>query len=181
MLNLKKTIILCLSFIVCSFSYAQLEIAHLSTKNFSAIGFGGFLNVSIPVSDASYITAEAGLYVFSHSEHNVALLPVLAGYRYTLNGTGTGLYVEPNAGYSFGGSDIQKYGPNGFPVYDANGNEVDQKVTGATAGLDFGYLFEPTGRIQFNISLRYEHVFSEAGQNMFSLRIAHAFTFGRRE
>ncbi len=176
----KKTIALILAFIICSLSYAQIEVAHLSTKNFTGIGFGAFLNTSFPVSESNYVTAEAGLYVFSNHENKIALLPLLAGYRYTLDGTGTGWYAEPNAGYSFGGSDIQKYNEYDMPVYEG-GKQVDQKVTGPTAGINFGYLFEPTGIIQFNISLRYEHVFSEFGQNMFSLRISHAFSLGRRE
>ena len=177
---LKKTIITCLFVSLYFLSGAQLEVAHLSTKNFSGVGFGAFLNVSIPVSDANYLTSEAGLYVFSHNDNNIVLLPLLAGYRYTLNGTGTGLYIEPNAGYSFGASDIKKYNEFSMPIY-VNGKQAEQKVTGATTGLNFGYLFEQTGIIQFNIALRYEHIFSEYGENMFSLRISHAFTFGRRE
>jgi len=180
-MSFKKTLALCLFISFCCCSNAQLEVARLSTKNFSGLGFGGFLNVSLPVSDANYVTGEVGLYVFSHADNHVALLPILAGFRYTLDGTGTRLYVEPNAGFSFGGSDIKKYNSLGAPVYDASGKQPDQKVTGPTTGINFGYLFEQTGIIQFNIGLRYEHVFSEYGQNMFSLRISHAFSFGRRE
>ena len=180
-MNFKRTLVFCLFIVICNFSNAQLEVAHMSTKNFSGLGFGAFINVSAPVSDANYFTGEAGLYVFSHEDNHVALLPLLAGYRYTLDGTGTGFYLEPNAGYSFGGSDIKKYNQNGSPIYDAGGKQVDQKVTGATTGINAGYLFEQTGFIQFNISVRYEHVFSEFGQNMFSLRISHAFSFARRD
>jgi hypothetical protein len=180
-MNFKKALAFCLFISICYLSNAQLEVAHVSTKNFSGLGFGGFLNVSVPVSDANYITGEVGLYVFSHQDNHVALLPILAGYRYTLDGTGTGLYAEPNAGFSFGGSDIKKYNELSGPIYDASGKQVDQKVTGPTTGINVGYLFEPTDIIQFNIGLRYEHVFSEFGQNMFSLRISHAFSFSRRE
>ncbi len=162
------------------FSAAQIEVGHLSTKNFSGIAFGGFFNVSVPISDADYVSGEAALYVASGSEKHIALLPLLASYRYTLDRTGTGWYVEPNAGWSFGASDIKKYDQYDNPIY-VNGKQAEQKVTGPTTGLGFGYLFEPSGIIQFNIGLRYEHVFSEYGQNLFSLRISHAFTFGRRE
>lgn len=44
--------------IVCAFiCKAQIEVDHLTMKNFEATGFGGFLNFSIPVSDANYVTA----------------------------------------------------------------------------------------------------------------------------
>jgi hypothetical protein len=103
----------------------------------------------------------------------VVLVPFLAGYRYTLDRSGTGWYVEPNAGYAFGATDMQ--------VIDSIGDPSDVKLSGALAGATVGYLFEPSGRIQFNIGLRYEHIFGSVGQNMFSLRISHAFSFRRNE
>lgn len=171
-----KTLLLCLSFAIAAFTAkAQIQVDHLSTKNFKATGFGAFFNLSYPVSEAAYITGEIGFDIFSSNDDNVGVAPLIAGYRYTLNRTGTGFYVEPNAGYSFGGSDIQ--------LYDGEGHYYDQKVSGAVTGLTFGYLFPPSqGRmpIQFNVGMRYEHIFAPAGINMFSLRISHAFCFGRR-
>jgi hypothetical protein len=58
---------------------------------------------------------------------------------------------------------------------------LEEKVAGPTAGIGFGYLFEPSGRVQFNIGLRYQHTFWNAAVNALSFRISHAFTFGRRE
>ncbi|MDI3319421.1 hypothetical protein [Pinibacter soli] len=155
---------------------AQLEAIHLSTKNFKAWGFGAFFNGSVPVSDADYVTAELGLSVFSSNQNNIGLAPLVAGYRYTFNRTGVGLYAEPNVGYSFGGSDIQ--------VNTGDGNYADQKVAGAAAGITVGYLFpisEGALPIQFNLGVRYEHIFAPVGIHMVSLRIAHAFCFGRRD
>jgi hypothetical protein len=155
---------------------AQLEAVHLSTKNFKAWGFGGFFNASVPVSDADYVTGEFGLSVFSSNEKHIAVAPLVAGYRFTFDRSGTGFYAEPNAGYYFGGSDIQ--------VNDGQGHYSDQKVSGPATGLTLGYLFpisEGAVPIQFNIGLRYEHIFAPVGINMLSLRIAHAFTFGRRD
>jgi hypothetical protein len=151
---------------------AQLQVDQLSFKGFNAIGFGGFLNFSVPVSDANYVTAEIGLDYFSSHEDHAALAPLLAGYRYTIDGSGTGFYIEPNAGYAFAGTDIQ--------VDDGNGIYSDQKISGLSTGLALGYLFEPSRVIQFNLSLRYEHIFGDAGSNMLSFRISHAFNFGRR-
>ena len=64
----------------------------------------------------------------------LGLVPVLAGYRRTLNGTGTGFYVEPNAGYMFASSSIKEYDANGQSVQ--NGNDVSHiKVAGLAAGF----------------------------------------------
>jgi hypothetical protein len=169
----RKLPIICLLIIFSSTAIAQLQFDYLSFKGFSAIGFGGFFNFSVPVSDANYVTGEAGLDVFSHNDEHVALAPCLIGYRYTIDGSGSGWYLEPNAGYTFAGTDIQ--------VQDQNGYYSDQQVQGIATGLGLGYLFEPSGRIQFNVGIRYEHIFGNAGSNMFSLRISHAFIFGRRE
>ena|SRR6202035_1466331 len=173
-MNLLRKLLIVLLFLTSSRTIkAQLQVDHISFKGFSAIGFGGFFNFAVPVSDANYITGEVGLDVFSSNGNNVALAPILVGYRYTLDGTGTGFYVEPNAGYSFAGTDIQ--------IADANGIYSDQKISGPSTGLTAGYLFQPSGRIQFNLGLRYDHIFGNLGSDIFSFRISHAFIFGRRD
>jgi hypothetical protein len=162
-------------------THAQIEVARVSVKNFKAIGFGGFLNFSLPVSEANYVTAEGGLQYFKNkADEDLALAPVLLGYRYTLSQTGSGLYVEPNAGYCFGASSIGKYNAAGSPIAE-NGQWAVEKVAGPVAGISVGYLFEPSGRIQFNIGLRYQHTFADASANVFAFRISHAFSFRRRE
>ena len=178
---LKKQIFL-FCMLLCSylFSDAQIEVNHVSLKGFKETGFGAFLNFSAPVSDANYVTLEGGLqYYMDDYQQDLGLIPVLAGYRHTLNGSGTGLYVEPNAGYMFGSSSIEEYDANGNAVQDGY-DVAKEKVAGPTAGINVGYLFEPGGRIQFNVALRYEHSFGPYATNTFGLRIAHAFTFGRR-
>lgn len=173
---LKKQIFILCFLLTCSiFVNAQIEVAHVSLKNFKATGFGGFLNFSLPVSEANYLTVEGGLQYFKNKkEEDLALAPVLLGYRYTLNQSGTGFYVEPNAGYCFGASGIPKYN-------DETGTGGYEKVAGPMAGVGVGYLLEPGEKLQFNVGLRYERTFAEAGANVFSFRISHAFTFGRRE
>ena len=100
---------LALTLICCSyFANAQVEVIHLHTKNFSATGFGAFLHFDIPVSEADYITAEAGLGLFRKEDEHVGIAPMLLGYRHTLDRSGTGFYVEPALGYTFGGSEIRK-------------------------------------------------------------------------
>ena len=169
----RKLLLFSFCFIFCSAANAQLQVDYLSFKGFSSVGFGGFFNFSVPVSDANYVTGELGLDVFSRNDEHVALAPLLLGYRYTLDGSGAGFYVEPNVGFSFAGTDIQ--------IVDAEGNYTDQKVSGPSTGIGFGYLFEPSGKIQFNLGLRYEHIFGDLGSNMYSFRISHAFIFGKRD
>jgi hypothetical protein len=184
-MRLQRTLLI-VSIVLLSWttSNAQIEFGHLSSKQFSGNAFSGAFNFCVPVSDADYVSAELGLSHFTNKHDNVYLLPILAGYRYTLNRTGVGLYVEPTAGYSFGTTDIQKYDANGGPIYDnESGNYVYVKSSGVTTGANFGYLFDPSEgfvKFQLNICLRYEHTFSELSSNMVSLRITHAFTFGRR-
>jgi hypothetical protein len=125
-------------------------------KIFRAVGFGGFLNFSIPVSEANYVTFEGGFEYFKDKNTNtLGLIPVLVGYRYTLDHSGSGFCIEPNAGYTFNASDF-----------------VD--VNGASAGISAGYLID-LGNVPFNFSLRYEHFFGNPATNMFSFRIAHSF------
>lgn len=182
MLLKKQLFILYFLLLACISSNAQIEVTHITVKNFKATGFGGFLNFSLPVSEANYITIEGGLQYFKNKyEEDLAFIPVFLGYRYTLNQSGTGFYVEPNAGYSFGASTIGKYNEFDSPIPDGNGGWAYEKVAGPTAGMGFGYLFEYSGRTQINLGLRYEHSFGNTGTNVFAFRISHAFTFGRRD
>ncbi|MDQ2862653.1 MAG: hypothetical protein M3R50_03205, partial [Bacteroidota bacterium] len=78
----KQFFSLCFLVLLFNFSNAQIEVAHISSKDFNAFGFGGFLNFSIPVSEANYVTIEGGLQYFKDKNTTVvALFPVLAGYR----------------------------------------------------------------------------------------------------
>ena len=179
---LRKSTFLLLGFVLAfHFCNAQIEVAHLSIKNFSRFGFGAFLNFSFPVSQADYVFVEGDVQYFKNADENedAIILPVVAGYRYTLNQTGTGFYIAPNAGYSFGTSTITQLNKDGTPASDNDGNYLNLKVQGPAAGLEFGYLAE-VSNILFNVGVRYEHVFSNAPSNVFSLRLAHSFTFGRR-
>jgi len=178
---IKKLLLPALLLCFFSTSYAQIEVAHLSSKGFDATGFGGFLNFAIPVNDNNAAIVEGAVYVFSHDDSHAAVAPLLAGYRHLLsNNDDYGFYLEPVAGYTFGGTDIQAYDNNNVPLYKPNGDQLDQKVSGPVGGLGFGYLFQQSGRIRFNLSLRYEHTFVVGGYpqlNIIALRISHSFSF----
>ncbi len=174
-------------FIVAAFMFstvvsnAQIEVAHISYKEFKEVGFGAFLNFSFPVSDANYLTLEGGLQSFKNrDEEGLVVVPILAGYRYTFDKSGTGFYIEPNAGYSIGGSDIVRYDEAGNFILDENNNYTYENPSGIMAGVGLGYLLQPGGSLQFNFGLRYERIFSKSPANIISLRVSHAFTFGRR-
>ena len=178
----KKLVLFFLFICVYSFCNAQIEVARMQTNNFTAFGLGSFVNFGIPVNEKGAVSIEGGFYYFTNGDNNVAIAPVIAGYRQLLSKTNYGWYLEPAVGYTFGGSDIQKYDANGVALNKPDGNQLDQLVNGPTACINFGYLFEATGRIRFNIALRYQHIFpnGDPGINVISLRVSHSFSFGRR-
>jgi len=171
---MRRITFLCLFLFSFSQINAQIEAAVLLGNKYphSSFGFGAFLNVGIPVSDAGYGTIEAAADFFldwsSGGEYGIALVPVMVGYKHTLNGTGLGWYVQPQAGYNIVGAISNDY--------------VDEKIHGFAWAGTFGYLFNPGNRIQFDIGLRYESVLYKGGSiNFVALRIAHSFLIGRRD
>lgn len=155
-------------FITCT-SFGQIQVLKLigkDSKDFG-LGYGGFLKFAYPVSDASDISLEVGANVFQLKENPAygwAIIPVKLGYRYTLNQTGTGFYVQPQVGYNVYGID-----PN------------DNKFTGLILAGGAGYLFETSGKIQFDLGLQFESALHKDGSaNYLALRLSHNFTIRRR-
>jgi len=180
----KKLFCCCLSLIISAAVhsvYAQVEVAHLFSKGLSATGGGLFLHGGVPVSRAGEISIEAGLYYFTANDSHLASAPCLVGYRHSIDGTGTGFYIEPLVGYTFGGTDIQKTDAAGNPLYNSSGGEIDQKISGPTAGMGIGYII-PSATIPLNFGLRYERVFisGDPSQNMISFRISYSLSVGRK-
>ena len=179
----KKLFVLSISlFLLVSSTYAQIEGAYLKSKEFSAFGFGASLNFSFPVTEYGAITADAAAYFFKDDIDQIVMIPLVLGYRYMLQDPEGGFYVEPNAGYNIGYTDIQKEGPDGVLIYDpVTGTFEEQQAKGFTAGMTVGYGF--TGKIAFNVGLRYQHVFvsDDPSHNLFSLRFSHPLTFKKKE
>ncbi|MEO8109469.1 MAG: hypothetical protein ABI594_05545 [Ginsengibacter sp.] len=156
---------------------AQLGVMKLvgnGTKNYK-LGFGAFIKAAFPVSDASNVTIEIGADFFPSKDgggDGTAMCPLKAGYRYTLNGTGEGFYVEPQVGYNvYGSTSLQ----------DENGNDIDLKYHGVVLAAGGGYLFS-IGNVPIDINLRYETVIAHGGSNnLVSLGITKSFSFGRRD
>jgi hypothetical protein len=178
----KKLLLFCAAICTYSFSYGQLEVARLQSKDFNAFGLGSFINFGVPVTESGTISLEGGFIYFTTIDQNAVIAPVIAGYRKVLGEENFGWYVEPMVGYTFGGSDIQKTDANGYGLTKPNGDQIDQDMNGPTACINFGYLFEPGRHVQFNINLRYEHVFvpGDPALNLISLRVSHAILFGKR-
>ncbi|TAM98691.1 MAG: hypothetical protein EPN39_08480 [Chitinophagaceae bacterium] len=176
----------------CTSVKAQVEFAYLKSKDYSGLGLGGYLSFAIPVTDNGSVTGEAGVYYSGNGDYDHAvLIPFLVGYRVMLNGlnsgygyddndNSSGFYLQPVAGYAIGGTDIPRTDSTGQEIVDNNGNEIDEKVSGVTAGIVFGYIFP--GKYAINIGVRYEHIFvpsPDPAMNMVSLRLSHSL-FPRR-
>lgn len=181
MTGIRKLALLSLFILLVSSLRAQVEVAHLFSKGFSATGFGTFLHGGFSLPNNGEVSLEVGLYYFGSGSNHLAFAPILAGYRHFLDGSGTGFYIEPNGGYAFGGTDIVKTDVNGSPIYDASGKEIDQKISGPVAGLGLGYIL-PSPTIPLNFSLRYTHLFisGDPSQNMLSFRISWSLIGGRK-
>jgi len=165
-----KHFLLAISLFVSFNLCAQIQVSKLIGKNSSdfSIGFGAFLKASYPISEAADVTLEGGANIFLLKDdpaYGWAVIPVKAGYRYTLNQTGTGFYIEPQVGYNVYGIDPD-----------------DNKFTGLILAGGAGYLFQPGGKIQFDLGLLFESAFHKGGSaNYLSLRLTHNFSFRRRD
>jgi hypothetical protein len=176
---MRKLVFATILFFSVKTSHAQIAVMKLVGSNAKqyGLGFGGFIKFSYPVTDAADLTFEGGANFFSQKEdheYGIAVVPVKLGYRYTLNGTGTGFYVEPQAGYNV-------YGVTSYYNYETYQN-TDKKFHGVIGALAAGYLFQPSGLMQFDLGLQYESIFHSGGStNYIGLRLTHNFSFSKRE
>lgn len=170
----KKLLLLQLSLFFAGFLHAQIEVVKMVGKGSDeyGIGFGALLKAGIPVSEGGSVTIEVGV-VFnpikeSGWEQGIAFVPIKAGYRYILNGTSAGFFVEPQVGYC---------------VYGVLTNDdVDEKISGFDWAVGTGYLFPSNRRSQYELGLRYETIYFKGGPGSFlALRFVSSFSFGRRE
>lgn len=174
----KRTLAASIVFLLIMQANAQIGAMKLvgpGTKDY-AMGFGAFIKTGIPVSDGADVTIEIGADIFPDKEYpgdyGTIMCPLKAGYRYTLNGTGQGFYVEPQAGFNlFGLTSLQ----------DDGGHDVELKYHGVVLSAGAGYLFS-IGRTPFDLNLRYETVIAHGGSNnLISLGISRTISFGRRD
>lgn len=158
---------------------AQVEVLKLTGQEGKdyRLGFGAFLKFAFPVNEASFLTIEAGANFIGQKEdreQGMAIIPAKLGYRYTINGSGIGFYVEPQVGYNIYGVK-SVYKPSLY-------NYEDQKFHGIIGSFGAGYLFKPGNKIQFDLGAYYESVFyNGSSTRYFGLRLTHNFGFGKKE
>jgi hypothetical protein len=157
---------------------AQLGVIKMVGNNTSKydLGYGAYLKMGYPVSKGSDVTLQIGAYLFvlndgGVQEDGTAVVPLTAGYRYTLNRKGSGLYVEPQIGYNL-------YGVSSVNV---NGNTVNLHYHGAIFGAGMGYLF-PIKYCPLDLNLNYQTIVDHGGStNYVSLGLAVYLGFKRRD
>lgn len=157
---------------------AQLGVMKLvgnNTKDY-AIGFGAFIKTGLPVSEGGDATLELGANIFPLKgygmDYGTIMCPMKVGYRHSLNGTGEGLYVEPQAGYNV-------FGLTSLPA--DYGEDINLRYHGVVLAAGAGYLFS-IGQAPFDLKLRYETVIAHGGSNnMISLGISRSFSFRKRD
>lgn len=181
MTSLKKLFLIAIGITISASLHAQLEAAQLLTRGQSATGFGANLHVGFPVPHGDEISGEIGVYYFAPGQTHTVLVPLLLGYRHTFDHSGTRWYLEPIAGYSFAGTDIQRSGANGNPAYNADGSAIYQKPSGAAAGLGFGYIL-PNPKLPLNFEVRYLQVFAstDPSPGVLAFRVSWSVLTGRR-
>ncbi len=178
----KLFLLVILAFLSAKKLRAQIEVARLTTKGMSSTGLGTFIHGAFPVGKGDDVSLEVGLYYFTPSDTHVAFVPFLLGYRHSFDNSGAGFYVEPFGGYSIGATDIPQTDATGNVIYNNDGTPKDIKLSGATAGLGFGYII-PSPKVPINFGLRYEHIFvtgGEPGQSLLALRISWSLLTGKR-
>jgi len=171
----KRTIATSLLIFFFTQANAQLGVMRLvgnGTKDYK-LGYGAFIKTGIPVSPGNDATVEIGADVFPLDDtYGTIMCPLKAGYRYTLDGSGKGFYVEPQVGFDiYGVTSLQ----------DKNGGDVNLKYHGVIFAAGTGYLFSISD-VSFDVNLRYETVIAHGGSNnLISLGISKGFSFGRRD
>lgn len=174
----KRILAALLLFFFISNANAQLGLMKLVGKNTQdyKLGFGLFLKTGLPVNEGSDLTLEGGVSIFLLNDGNgyngTVMCPLKLGYRYTLNKTGQGFYVEPQVGYNVYGSTS---------MYDENGYVVDLNYHGVVFAAGTGYLFM-AGNQPLDLNLRYETVIAHGGSNNFiSLGISRYISLKKRD
>ena len=174
---MRKGLLLAALYMISMQASAQLGIMKLvgnDTKDYG-LGYGAFLKMGYPVSQASDVTLEIGANIFFLNDgygdgDGTIICPLKAGYRYTLNGTGTGLYIEPQVGYDlFGATSVR-----------VNGTLINQSYHGVVLAAGGGYLFTIFhGPVDFNV--HYETVLDDGGStNYISAGLTAFLTFKKR-
>ena len=171
----KEILVIALTFIV-TIAHAQLSVIKMvgsNTGNYNQ-GLGAYLKGAYSISNADDITLELGLYDFKLNDGGVGdgtiILPLTAGYRYTLDRSGSGFYIEPQVGYNLLGVTSLK----------VNGYTQNINFKGVTFAGGTGYIFL-LGSFPIDLNLRYQTIKAqEASYNTVSLGLTLGIRFKRK-
>jgi len=173
----KRILTVFLTFLLIYEASAQIGAMKLVGPNTAkySLGFGAFIKTGIPVSEGSSVTVELGANIFPLKDYNLQygtiMCPLKAGYKYTLNKSGDGFYVEPQLGYNL----------VGITSLPGDYEDIELKFHGVVAAAGAGYIFS-LGETPFDVYLRYETVIANGGSNnLISLGITRYFSFGRKD
>jgi hypothetical protein len=172
-----KGILTAILFLTITNAEAQLGVMKMVGKNTTnySLGVGAYIKGIFTISQASDLTLELGANSFSLNDggsgDGTAVVPIKIGYRYSLNGTGMGLYVEPQVGY------------NVYGVTSANVDGTTENFTfhGLVLAAGTGYLFL-IGNTPLDLHLHYETIVDHGGSdNYVSLGLSFYLHFGKRD
>jgi hypothetical protein len=182
MTSLKKLSLATIALLIGATLHAQIEVSQLIMKGQNAVGEGGFLHFGFAVPKGDEVSGELGFSIFAPGQSHLIFIPILAGYRHFFDHSGTGFYIEPFAGYTFGATDIPQHDAGGNLIYNSDSTYKDLAPDGPTAGLGFGYII-PSAKAPVNFGLRFEHIFTSSGipaPSLLSFRISWSVLTGRR-
>ena len=176
---MKKILLFSIVLFLVTDLYSQVEVAQMfSHKGRSyGLGYGAFLKVAYPISEGDDVSLELGARAFSEKGtgwvDGVLACPLKLGYRYTLDRSGEGFYIEPQLGYNVYG--VESY-------YDDTAYKtVNVKFHGIVAAAGVGYLFRPS-RHQVDLGLHIETVFyKQQSVTCISLRLTENISFRKKE
>ena len=167
---MRKKIIFIALFFTVTYANAQFQYSKLIGNNSSDFsdGYGGYLKLNFPISEADNLSLEGGgIYFQSKKDNRYAwvVIPIKAGYLHTFNKMGYGIYIEPQAGYTVYGITVE-----------------DNIFRGLVLGFGTGYLFKDGGGfMNYDLGLRYETAFYPGGSlHYLSLRFTKAFLLKKR-
>ena len=173
-----KGLLAIILFFVTTQVWAQLGVVKMVGNNTSKynLGYGAYIKTGFPISEGDDVTLQIGAYLFvlndgAPQQNGTGVVPLTAGYRYTLNRKGSGLYIEPQIGYNLLGVTS---------VY-VNGKEVNLDYHGAILGVGTGYLF-PISGCPLDLNLNYQTIIDHGGStNYVSLGLAVYIGFKKRD
>lgn len=173
-----KGILASILFFIVTQTEAQLGVMKMvgpNTSNYS-LGIGAYVKGIFPVSQAADLTLELGANIFflndGGSGDGTVVIPIKAGYRYYLDGTGMGFYVEPQAGYNI-------YGVTS--ALNTDGTTANLTFHGLVLAAGTGYLFS-IGNTPLDLNLHYETIIDHGGSdNYISLGLSFYLHFGKRD